>query len=469
MRHPELVSGSHGNCKEMLKQVQHDNNKNYLYYPLIINSVFCDQTTIKLIAGKGGDGLVSFRHQKFIPKGGPDGGDGGDGGNIYFKVNAAVNTLSYFNRYKKFKADNGKPGQKECCKGQRGKDLSLEIPPGTLICNKATNELLWDTAEVDFNEKLLMVEGGRSGFGNAHYTTPTRQAPRIAQLGLPGEEKELKLELKLIADVAIIGLPNVGKSTLIKAISGAKPKIADYHFTTLIPNLGVVEHKGKSFVASDIPGLIKGASKGKGLGDDFLKHIERTRLLIHIIDATTDNFYKDFEDIRKELKDFNSVLFDYPYLLAINKIDLIDKKDLDLKLKEFSKKFALTKADGRPFLISAATKKGVDKLLDQVITKLSQIKKQPLVKRAEEKEYKIFKPHEDLDSGFQVKKENNYFVLEGKKAEETVLQTDLENPLAIEDMLFRLDKLGVIKALKDAGVKEGDKVKIRKKIWRFRK
>ncbi len=424
--------------------------------------MFCDQVTINISAGMGGDGLVSFRHHKFIPKGGPDGGDGGNGGNVYFQIDEAVNTLSYFNRYKNFKAGASESGQRECRKGKGGEDLILKVPPGTLIYNQQNNELLWDTAEGDLSKSLLVAKGGRGGFGNAHYRSPTRQAPRIAQLGLPGEKQKLRLELKLIADVGIIGLPNVGKSTLISAISNARPKIADYDFTTLSPNLGVVEHKGKSFIASDIPGLIAGASKGKGLGDDFLRHIERTRLLVHLIEATSDDFYKDFKDIRKELKEFNPVLINYPYLLAINKIDSIDKSDLKRKLEKFQKRISQ-----KPFLISAATKEGVDNFLDKIIDRLSKTKKQPIGKRIKEKEYKVFRPYQSLDFNFEVRREDEYFVVEGKKVEEIVLQTDLENPLAVEEMWFKLKKLGILRELKKAGIKRGDKVKVAGKVFRY--
>jgi len=424
--------------------------------------LFCDQVTINISAGMGGDGLVSFRHHKFIPKGGPDGGDGGNGGDVYFQIDEAVNTLSYFNRYKSFKAGASENGQRECRKGKGGEDLILKVPPGTLIYNQENNELLWDTAEVDLSKSLLIAKGGKGGFGNAHYRSPTRQAPRIAQLGLPGEKQKLRLELKLIADVGIIGLPNVGKSTLISIISNARPKIADYDFTTLSPNLGVVEHKGKSFVASDIPGLIAGASKGKGLGDDFLRHIERTRLLVHLIEATSDDFYKDFKDIRKELKEFNPVLVNYPYLLAINKIDSIDKSDLKRKLEKFQKRISQ-----KPFLISAATKEGVDNFLDKIIDRLSKTKKQPIGKRIKEKEYKVFRPYQSLDFNFEVRREDEYFVVEGKKVEEIVLQTDLENPLAVEEVRFKLKKLGVIRELEKAGIKKRDKVKVAGKVFRY--
>ncbi len=424
--------------------------------------MFCDQTAIKLIAGRGGNGVVSFRRQKFLAKGGPNGGDGGRGGNIYFEVDDSLNTLSLFNRYKTFKANSGNNGEKENRHGKDGADLFLHLPKGTLVFNNETNGLLWDSAERENGAQLLIAHGGTGGFGNAHYKSSTRQAPKIAQLGLPGEVKQLKLELKLIADVGLIGLPNVGKSTLIAAISNARPKIANYEFTTLLPNLGTVEYKGKDFVVADIPGLIEGASKGKGLGHDFLKHIERTRLLVQLIDATFDDWAKDFEVVREELKKFNANLVKYPYFVAINKIDLVSEKDLKEKLAKLKKK---TKA--KVFLISAVAKKGTNELLDEIILQLSKLKRPCLVKPIKEKEYKVFRPAEGIDFSFQVKRENEYFVLEGKKAMEIVLRTDLDNPYAVEDMYLKLKKLGVLRELTKMGIKEGDKVKVAGKVFHF--
>lgn len=426
--------------------------------------MFCDQTEIKLIAGHGGNGAVSFRHQKFIAKGGPDGGDGGLGGNIYFEVDDSLNTLSLFNRYKTFKAKPGNGGERECRHGKNGADLVLKVPLGTLIFDSEKNELLWDSAELKNGAQLLIAHGGRGGFGNAHYKMSTRQAPKVAQLGLPGEVKQLKLELKLIADVGLIGLPNVGKSTLIAAISNARPKIANYEFTTLLPNLGTVDYKGKDFVVADIPGLIEGASKGKGLGYDFLKHIERTRLLVHLIDAQSDDFEKDFQVIRKELKKFNANLVKYPYFVAVNKIDLIAEKDLQEKLAKLKKK-----VKAKIFLISAVAKKGTNELLDEIILQLSKLKQPCLVKPIKENEYKVFRPAEEIDFSFKIRRENEYFVVEGKKVAEIVLQTNLDNPYAVEDMYFKLKKLGVLRELEKMGVREGDKVKVAGKTFYFNK
>ncbi len=426
--------------------------------------MFCDEVTIKVIAGKGGDGLVSFRHQKFVPKGGPDGGDGGKGGDIYLEVDDSINTLSLFNRYKTFQAEAGEGGKQECRHGKSGEDLILPIPLGTMIFDAETNELFWDTAELKNGTRLLLARGGKGGYGNAHYKTATQQTPKVAQLGLPGEVKKIKLELKLIADVGLIGFPNVGKSTLISAISNARPKIANYEFTTLLPNLGTVNYKGKSFVVADIPGLIEGASKGKGLGYDFLKHVERTRLLVHLIDAQSGDFEKDFQVIRKELEKFNPTLTQYPYLLVINKIDLVEKENLDQKVKKFK-----SKGRDKVYLISAASKKGTGDLLDEIILQLSKLKRRCLVKPIREKEYKVFRPAEEIDFSYQVKRKNEYFIVEGKKVAEVVLQTNLDNPFAVEDMYFKLKKLGVLRKLEKIGVKEGDKVKVAGKVFYYQK
>jgi GTP-binding protein len=311
-----------------------------------------DQAIIKIRAGKGGDGSVSFRREKYISRGGPDGGDGGDGGNIIFECSEDVNTLSQYARIKSYKAEDGKPGSGQQKTGKGGKDLILQIPPGTIIYDTETKSKIVDLTKR--GQKETIVRGGKGGLGNTHFKSATHQAPREFKPGEEGEEKKILLELKMIADVGIIGLPNSGKSTLLSTISNAKPKAAAYPFTTTEPVLGRVEHKRKSFIAADIPGLIEGASLGKGLGHKFLRHITRTKILIHLIDACSDNPKRDYETVRKELSAYNTRLEKKEEIIVINKTDQCPTP------KKF--KYDIS--------ISAISKKNIDKLLDLILEKI---------------------------------------------------------------------------------------------------
>jgi GTP-binding protein len=323
---------------------------------------FFDEAFITVQSGDGGRGCVSFRREKFIPRGGPDGGDGGTGGDVILKSSSHRRTLYPFRFKRQFKAQNGAHGQGKQKTGKKGDDLIIEIPPGTLIIDEDTNEILKDFTQPD--ETYIIAEGGRGGQGNTRFKTSTHRAPRFAQPGEPGQFLKLKLELKLLADVGIIGLPNAGKSTLISVISSATPKIADYPFTTLTPTLGVVQAGwGEPFVVADIPGLIEGAHKGVGLGTRFLRHIERTRVLIHLIDISTidpQNPLAEYETINRELANYSPQLTEKPQLVALNKMDLTGTK-------EAARAFQAAVKDREVLQLSAVTRKGVDKLTSMMI------------------------------------------------------------------------------------------------------
>lgn len=317
-----------------------------------------DEATIKVSAGKGGNGLVSFRREKFVPRGGPDGGDGGQGGDVWIESSDNVHTLSEFARKKDWSAENGHNGQPKKKKGKDGEDLELKVPVGTIVLLE--NKILHDFTKL--GDRLLVARGGQGGLGNSQFATATRQAPAFAKKGETGEEKELKLELKLIADVGLIGLPNSGKSTLLSRISNARPKIADYPFTTLEPNLGVVRIGTDELIFADIPGLIEGASRGKGLGDKFLRHIERTKILVHLIDINSDHLKRDYETIRQELREWNEELLKKKEIVVLNKADTLDEKSAKMIAEIISGEIK------KPvLLISAVSGQGIKELLEKLI------------------------------------------------------------------------------------------------------
>jgi len=420
--------------------------------------IFYDEAIIKVKAGDGGNGASSFRSEKYRAKGGPDGGDGGRGGSTYFKVNPELNTLSNFNAIKHYEAENGDNGGINDRHGVSGEDLFLEIPQGTIVYDKETKEILFDLT--DPSEEIMITKGGRGGRGNAHFKTSTNQAPRLSELGEPGEEKEIKLELKLVADVAIIGVPSAGKSTLISVISNARPKIADYPFTTLIPNLGVVSVDGFSFVVIDVPGLIKDAYKGKGLGDAFLRHIERSRIIVHLIDITSKDPLQDYKIIRNELKKYNKELLKKPEIVVLNKIDVFgnDKElleDLIKTLEKVSKK--------KVYPISAVAKKGVSDLLYEIKDEIKKLPK-PKVKK---EIIKIFKPQERLMQNFSVEKKGENFIVFGKRIERFASQTNPDSEEGIIRLLRVLDSVNLIKVLLKKGIKEGHFIKIGRRTGRF--
>lgn len=322
--------------------------------------MFIDYAQIEVKSGDGGDGAIAFRREKYVPKGGPSGGNGGLGGSVIFETNNSLSTLLDFRYKRKFFAEDGKPGGNSLKDGKSGEDVVIKVPVGTIVKDAETNEVLLDLSKV--NERVVFIKGGKGGKGNSNFATATRRTPRFAENGKPGVYKKLILELKLIADVGLVGFPNAGKSTLISKISAAKPKIADYPFTTLEPNLGIVRYKDyESFTVADIPGIIEGAHQGKGLGIKFLRHIERTRILLFLIEVTSENYQKDFDTLYNELKKYSKKLVEKKILVALSKADLVNSDDLK-KLE----KIKLKKTKEPALLFSSATGFGLQNLLDKV-------------------------------------------------------------------------------------------------------
>ncbi|MFH1012843.1 MAG: GTPase ObgE [Candidatus Peregrinibacteria bacterium] len=416
---------------------------------------FADEAKINVKAGNGGNGSTSFRREKYVPRGGPDGGNGGNGGNVIFQADPNLNTLVNFVSKKHFKAEHGEPGAKRDRSGKEGQNLILKVPVGTLVYQGV--DLLADLTEP--HQQVIVVRGGLGGKGNANFKSSTRQAPDFAELGEPGEEKEIRLELKLIADIAIIGYPNVGKSTLISRISNAKPKIADYPFTTLIPNLGVVQVDGTDFVVADIPGLIEGAHAGKGLGDEFLRHIERTKFLVHLLDITHDGLRDEYEKLNRELALYSEELAKKPQLLVVNKIDASIPEIVDEARKEFKKE--------KPLIISAVTGEGMDALLYRLKDEILKLRREaPAMPKAE---HKVFRPQESISDTrhFGVEKEGDGFRVTGKRIEQIAVMTDMSKRGAIMRVFDILKKISADKALIRLGAKEGDKIKIGPREFEF--
>ena len=426
--------------------------------------MFTDYVEINVTSGKGGDGAVSFRREKYVAAGGPDGGDGGRGGDVYFEVDQDQNTLLEFRYKKKFKAENGENGSGAKKTGKSANDLYIGVPIGTVIKDKETGEVLADLDEKD--SKAMILKGGKGGLGNTHFATSTRQAPRFSQKGEPGIEKDLILELKILADVGLVGFPNVGKSTFLSRTTAAKPKIADYHFTTLEPNLGVVSVGGKeSFVIADIPGIIEGAHEGTGLGLQFLRHIERTRLLLHVIDVSGSegrNPVEDFKVINDELADYSQKLAKRKQIIVANKADVMQD---DTNFKELEK--VAKKNNIEIFKISAATGEGVDALIKHVAEILKTLPKESLIDEGTAKR-KVYKLPED-EKGFTIIKEDDMYVISGPVAEKLMRKINVEDYESRMYFQRELDRLGIEKALIEAGVQDGDTVKFVDYLFDFEK
>ena len=419
--------------------------------------MFADHAKIIIKSGKGGDGHVSFRREKYVPNGGPDGGDGGKGGDVIFVVDKGMNTLADYRYKRKFSAQAGENGQKRNCHGKKGSDLILKVPAGTIIKDAETDKIIADMSG-DCQRKLVLP-GGRGGLGNQHYATSTMQAPKYAQPGQEAIEIEVKLELKVIADVGLVGFPNVGKSTLLSRVTNAQPKIANYHFTTLQPNLGVVDFdNGEGFVIADIPGLIEGASAGVGLGHEFLKHIERTKVMIHIVDAASvegRDPIADIQAINKELKDYDPTLLKKPQVIAANKIDALYGSENEV--------IELLKAEFEPqgidvYPISAVSGQGLKELLYAVKKLLDEIADEPIVYESEYDPSKLQVITEAYT--IEISPEDGAYVVEGPKIEKMLGYTNLEAEKGFLFFQKFLKEQGILKELENKGIQEGDTVRM---------
>ncbi len=410
--------------------------------------MFLDKVKIVCKAGNGGDGCISFRREKYVPNGGPDGGDGGKGGNIVFKATAQMTNLSEF-RYKKvFRADNGDAGSGNNRYGKSAKDLVVLVPIGTIVKEAVSGKVVADFIEND--EEKVILKGGNGGRGNAKFVTATKQAPRFSELGVKTKEFEFVLELKTIADVGLLGFPNVGKSSLLASVSNAKPKIANYHFTTLSPNIGVVKFYNSSFVLADIPGLISGASEGQGLGLDFLKHIERTRLLVHVVDISESegrNAVDDYNKINAELRNYGKGLDKIPQIVALNKCDICEDKSNIERFRKEVKNVPI-------FEISAVAHLGLNELLEEVVKKLQTL---PKIERAEIEIQDIDKVDEE---SYEIRREGKYFIVTGGLIDKILRGVVLSDYRSNAYFQKRIKEEGIIDALKAKGIKEGDLVKL---------
>lgn len=416
--------------------------------------MFADSAKIFIKSGKGGDGHVSFRRELFVAAGGPDGGDGGKGGDIIFEVDEGLNTLTDFRMKRKYVAGDGEPGCKRRCHGADAKNLIIKVPEGTVIKDFESGKVIADMSGE--NRREVILRGGKGGFGNMNFATATMQVPKFAKPGQPGKEMFVLLELKVIADVGLVGFPNVGKSTLLSRVSNAKPKIANYHFTTLDPHLGVVDVKGAGgFVMADIPGLIEGASEGVGLGHDFLRHIERTKVLVHVVDAASTEGRDPVEDIKtimNELKGYDESLLDRPQVIAANKIDAIYDEEND-NIKRIREAFP----DIKVFPISGVSGKGIPELLYELVNILSTIDRTPTVF---EKEFEIdYSSDKNLPFTVEID-EDGVFVVEGPRIEKMLGYTNLDSEKGFDFFQKFLKTSGVLEKLEEAGIEDGNTVRM---------
>nr|WP_317331265.1 GTPase ObgE [uncultured Romboutsia sp.] len=416
--------------------------------------MFIDKARIFVKSGNGGNGAVSFRREKYVPAGGPDGGDGGNGASVIFEVDLGLRTLMDFKYQRKYVAEHGEDGSKKRKAGRNGEDLILKVPPGTIIRDEATGLVIADLKEE--GDRVVVARGGRGGKGNQHFANAVRQAPAFARSGSDGIEKWVVLELKMIADVGLLGFPNVGKSTFLSVVTKAKPKIANYHFTTLTPNLGVVQTKfGESFVLADIPGLIEGAAEGIGLGHDFLRHVERTKVLIHIVDISGlegRDALEDFDKINGELKLYNEKLATRPQVVVANKMDILEDESV---FDEF--KNELEERGYKVFKMSAATRQGVDDVIAYVSELLREAEEIELVSEDE-----IFRPELDevQDEGLQIDIEDGVYVVTGKSLRRIMYSVNFDDMESLQYFQKAMESQGVFDRLREMGIEDGDTVRI---------
>ncbi len=419
--------------------------------------MFADRAKIFIRSGKGGDGHVSFRRELYVPNGGPDGGDGGRGGDVIFEVDEGLNTLQDFRHRKKFAAKDGEQGGRRRCHGKDASDIILKVPEGTVIKEAESDKVIADMS--GDNRRQVVLKGGKGGLGNQHFATATMQIPKYAQPGQPAQELWVKLELKVIADVGLIGFPNVGKSTLLSRVTNAQPKIANYHFTTLNPNLGVVDLEGaKGFVIADIPGLIEGASEGVGLGHEFLRHIERTKMMIHVVDAAGSEGRDPIDDVYKinqELTAYNPEIAARPQVIAANKTDLIYDAEAEDPVERLKAEFEPKGI--KVFPISGATGQGMQELLYYVSEQLGKLDQKPIVF---EQEYFPEDELISLDLPYTVEKEDGMYVVEGPKIEKMLGYTNLDSEKGFAFFQKFLKDTGILEELEKAGIEEGDTVRM---------
>ncbi|ODG94592.1 GTPase obg [Streptococcus agalactiae] len=426
--------------------------------------MFLDTAKISVKAGRGGDGMVAFRREKYVPNGGPWGGDGGKGGSVIFKVNEGLRTLMDFRYNRNFKAKAGEKGMTKGMHGRGAEDLIVSLPPGTTVRDANTGKVITDLVEHD--QEFVVARGGRGGRGNIRFATPRNPAPEIAENGEPGEERELQLELKILADVGLVGFPSVGKSTLLSVVSAAKPKIGAYHFTTIVPNLGMVRTKsGDSFAMADLPGLIEGASQGVGLGTQFLRHIERTRVILHVIDMSASEGrdpYDDYVSINNELETYNLRLMERPQIIVANKMDMPDSEE---NLAAFKEKLAANydEFDDMPmiFPISSLAHQGLENLMDATAELLANTEEFLLYDETDMQEDEAYYGFNEDERPFEIRRDDDAtWVLYGDKLEKLFVMTNMERDESIMKFARQLRGMGVDEALRERGAKDGDIVRI---------